>query len=45
MFKTRAGAELKSEIKKQRELKGEHVDYAKVFASVTGKYYVIPRKI
>lgn len=44
VFKTRAGAELKSEIKKQRELKGEHVDYSRVLAAVTGKYYVIPRK-
>lgn len=44
VFKTRAGSELKNEIKRQRELKGESVDYSEVLADVTGKYYVIPRK-
>lgn len=44
VFKTRAGSELKSEIKKLREIKGENVNYSKVLAEVTGKYYVIPRK-
>lgn len=43
-FKTRAGSELKSEIKKQRELKGDNVNYSKTLLDVTGKYYVIPRK-
>lgn len=43
-FKTRAGSELKSEIKKQRELKGDNVNYANVLGDVTGKYYVVPRK-
>lgn len=43
-FKTRAGSELKSEIKRQREIKGDNVNYSKVLADVTGKYYVIPRK-
>lgn len=44
VFKTRAGSELKNEIKRQRELKGDNVDYSGVLADVTGKYYVIPRK-
>lgn len=44
VFKTRAGSELKSEIKKQRELKGDNVNYSKTLLDVTGKYYVIPRK-
>ena len=43
-FKTRAGSELRTEIKKQRELKGENVNYSRALVSVSGKYYVIPRK-
>lgn len=44
MFKTKAGSELKKEIKRQRSLKGDNVNYAKALIDVTGKYYVIPRK-
>lgn len=44
VFKTKAGSELKSEIKRQRVLKGENVNYAQALSDVTGKYYVIPRK-
>lgn len=44
VFKTRAGSELKSEIKKQRELKGDNVNYSKTLLDVTGKYFVVPRK-
>lgn len=44
VFKTKAGSELKSEIKRQRALKGENVNYAKALIDVTGKYHVIPRK-
>ena len=44
VFKTKAGAELKTEIKKQRELKGENVNYAKALLDLTGNYYVIPRR-
>ena len=44
MFKTRAGSELKSEIKRQKEIKGENVNYSQALSDVTGKYYVIPRK-
>lgn len=44
IFKTRAGVELKSEIRKQRELKGDNVDYPKVLSEVTGKYFVVPRR-
>lgn len=43
-FKTRAGSELKLEIKRQKEIKGENVNYSQVLSDVTGKYYVIPRK-
>lgn len=43
-FKTRAGSELKAEIRRQRELRGDNVNYSKVLAEVTGKYYIIPRK-
>lgn len=44
VFKTKAGSELKSEIKKQRELKGENVNYSKALLELTGKYYYLPRK-
>lgn len=44
VFKTRAGSALKAEIKRQRGLKGDRVDYNGVLEKVTGKYYVIPRK-
>ena len=44
LFKTRAGSELKAEIKRQRELKGDNVNYAKALLDVSGKYYVVPRK-
>lgn len=44
VFKTRAGSELKAEIKKQRELKGENVNYSRALLEVTGKYFVVPRK-
>lgn len=43
-FKTRAGSELKSEIKRQRELKGDNVNYAKALLMLTGDYYIAPRK-
>ena len=43
-FKTRAGSELKSEIKKQREIKGDNIDYSGTLLRASGKYYVIPRK-
>ncbi|MBD5500262.1 MAG: hypothetical protein HDR10_03520 [Lachnospiraceae bacterium] len=44
VFKTRAGSALKTEIKKQRSLKGDKVNYGKVFENITKKYYIIPRK-
>lgn len=44
VFKTRAGSELKAEIKKQREIKGENVNYSNALRSVSGKYYIIPRR-
>lgn len=44
VFKTRAGSELKAEIKRQRELKGDNVNYSKVLLDVTGNYFIIPRK-
>ncbi len=44
VFKTRAGSALKTEIKRQRSIKGDRVNYGKVFESITKKYYVIPRK-
>ena len=44
IFKTKAGSELKSEIRKQRELRGDNVKYAQALSDVTGKYYVVPRR-
>lgn len=44
VFKTRAGSELKAEIRRQREIKGDSVNYASALLEVTGKYFVIPRK-
>lgn len=44
VFKTRAGSELRSEIKRQKEMKGDNVNYSQVLLDVTGKYYIIPRK-
>lgn len=44
VFKTRAGSELKAEIRRQRELKGDSVNYSKALLEVTGKYFVVPRK-
>nr|WP_297766265.1 hypothetical protein [uncultured Butyrivibrio sp.] len=43
-FKTRAGSALKAEIKRQRELKGNSVNYANALLHVSGKYYVLPKK-
>lgn len=44
VFKTRAGSELKAEIRRQREIKGDNVNYSKTLLEVTGKYYILPRK-
>ena len=43
-FKSRAGAELKNEIRRQRELKGDYVNYSKALLDIDGRYYVVPRK-
>lgn len=44
IFKTRAGSELRAEIRKRGELRGDNVNYANALLGVTGKYYVVPRK-
>ena len=44
VFKTRAGSELKSEIKRQREIKGDNVNYPRALLEVRGDYYIIPRR-
>ena len=44
VFKTRAGSELKSEIKRQREIKGDKCDFSGVMQQITGEYFVIPRR-
>lgn len=44
VFKTRAGSELKAELKKQRALKGENCNFTRSLQQITAKYFVIPRK-
>lgn len=44
VFKTRAGSELKAELKKQREIRGSNCNYSNSLQQITGKYFVIPRK-
>ena len=44
IFKTRAGSELKTEIKKQREIKGNNCNFPRSIQQITGKYFVIPRR-
>lgn len=44
VFKTRAGSELKKEIKKQRSIKGDRVNISKVLLNVSGQYYIIPKR-
>lgn len=44
VFKTRAGASLKNEIKRQRALRGDHINYNKVFSTVEQKKYVLPQR-
>ena len=43
-FKTRAGSTLKAEIKRQRELKGNSINYSNALLQIAGNYYVIPKK-
>ncbi len=44
VFKTKAGTELRTELKKQREIKGDNCNYSTTLQKITGKYYVVPRK-
>ena len=44
IFKTRAGSELKAEMRRRGELKGDSINYAKALLDVTGKYFIVPRK-
>lgn len=44
VFRTRAGTELKTEIRRQRELRGDNINYSKVLTLVTGKHYIVPRR-
>lgn len=43
-FKTRAGAELKNEIKRRREKKGDKINYTAVFEQICDKQYVLPKR-
>lgn len=44
VFKTRAGASLKNEIKRQRALRGDSIDYSKVFSLVEQKKFIVPQR-
>ena len=44
VFKTRAGIELKSEVKKQRGIKGTNINYGNALKCITNKYHIIPRR-
>ncbi len=43
-FKTRAGATLKKEIQKRRELKQNNIDYSDVLLKVSDKKYLLPKQ-
>lgn len=43
-FKTRAGAELKNEIKRRRELKADRIDYNLIFEEISDMQFVLPKK-
>lgn len=44
VFKTRAGSALKTEVKRQREIKGTNVNYSKALEDITGEHFIIPRR-
>ncbi len=44
VFKTRAGAALKNEIKRRRAIKGDDIAYENMFSLVTQKKFVIPQR-
>ncbi|MCR5203362.1 MAG: hypothetical protein K6D02_09825, partial [Lachnospiraceae bacterium] len=44
VFKTRAGASLKKEIKRQRAVIGDNINYNKVFSIVEQKRFIIPQR-
>lgn len=43
-FKTRAGSELKKEIQKRRELKGEHFNIPESMSRVSDIHFILPRQ-
>ena len=44
VFKTKAGTELRAEIRRQKEIKGENINYDYALEQITDKHYVIPRR-
>lgn len=44
VYKTQAGIELRTEIKKLKEIKGNNVNYGRTLLDINNVYYVIPRK-
>lgn len=44
VFKTKAGSDLKKEIRRQREIRGDNTNYTGTLKEITGKYFIIPRK-
>ena len=44
VYKTQAGIELRTEIKKLKEIKGNNVNYGKALLDINSAYYIVPRK-
>lgn len=44
VFKTKAGTELRAEIRRQREIKGDNINYGRALEMITDKHFVIPRR-
>lgn len=44
VFKTQAGIELRTEIKKLKEIKGDSANYGKALLDINNNYYIVPRK-
>jgi len=44
VFKTKAGTELRAEIRRQREIKGDNINYGQALELITDKHFIIPRR-
>ncbi|SHJ50758.1 hypothetical protein [Pseudobutyrivibrio xylanivorans] len=44
VFKTKAGTELRAEIRRQKEIKGDNINYGQALELITDRHFVIPRR-